>query len=141
MAPWRFCRSAAREFAYWESAPDRGIYHAWNKALEHATGDWICFLGADDCFWSDDALARLAAHLPAPSAGARGVRAGRRDVAGGRSPALSRPALARRQSAGSPWSLTLPHPGLLHHRSLFAERAALTSCSGLPGIMNCCCAN
>ena len=35
---------------YWESSPDRGIYHAWNKALAHATGDWIYFLGADDLF-------------------------------------------------------------------------------------------
>ena len=24
---------------YWESKPDRGIYHAWNKALDHAEGE------------------------------------------------------------------------------------------------------
>ena len=30
---------------YWESRPDRGIYHAWNKALDHAEGEWICFIG------------------------------------------------------------------------------------------------
>ena len=33
---------------YWESAPDRGISHAWNKALARVTGDWVLFLGADD---------------------------------------------------------------------------------------------
>jgi glycosyltransferase involved in cell wall biosynthesis len=33
---------------YWESKPDRGIYHAWNKGLDHVTGDWVNFLGADD---------------------------------------------------------------------------------------------
>jgi len=36
---------------YWESKKDCGIYHAWNKALKHATGDWICFLGSDD-YWA-----------------------------------------------------------------------------------------
>lgn len=23
------------KIAYWESEPDKGIYHAWNKALDH----------------------------------------------------------------------------------------------------------
>jgi glycosyltransferase involved in cell wall biosynthesis len=42
----------ATKLAYWVSEPDRGIYHAWNKALARARGDWICFLGADDYLWS-----------------------------------------------------------------------------------------
>lgn len=33
---------------YWESKKDNGIADAWNKALEHSTGDWILFLGSDD---------------------------------------------------------------------------------------------
>jgi glycosyltransferase involved in cell wall biosynthesis len=41
---------------YWESKKDNGIYHAWNKALKHATGDWICFLGSDDYWTYADAL-------------------------------------------------------------------------------------
>ena len=32
----------------WISEKDNGIYSAWNKGLKIATGDWICFLGADD---------------------------------------------------------------------------------------------
>jgi len=36
------------DIAYWESKKDRGIAHAWNKALRQAQGDWIIFLGADD---------------------------------------------------------------------------------------------
>ena len=33
---------------YWESKIDRGIAHAWNKAIRYAAGDWILFLGSDD---------------------------------------------------------------------------------------------
>lgn len=33
---------------YWISEPDKGIYDAWNKGLNLASGDWVLFLGADD---------------------------------------------------------------------------------------------
>ena len=55
-------RNASR-IAYWESEPDRGIYHAWNKAIDARDGDWICFLGADDRYHAPDALAAMAAAL------------------------------------------------------------------------------
>lgn len=35
------------------SEPDCGVYDAWNKALTHATGQWIMFLGADDYYVDD----------------------------------------------------------------------------------------
>lgn len=34
----------------WVSEPDDGIFDAWNKGLDLATGDWIAFLGADDTY-------------------------------------------------------------------------------------------
>lgn len=34
--------------ALWISEPDTGVYDAWNKGLDHASGEWISFLGADD---------------------------------------------------------------------------------------------
>lgn len=37
-----------QDIGYWESATDRGIAHAWNKALKQAKGEWILFAGADD---------------------------------------------------------------------------------------------
>lgn len=37
-----------QQIAYWQSEPDRGIYHAMNKSLKLAQGQWLLFLGADD---------------------------------------------------------------------------------------------
>ena len=48
---------------YWISEPDSGIYNAWNKALEQAKGEWICFLGADDYLWDEHVLERVAEQL------------------------------------------------------------------------------
>lgn len=47
--------------SYWESKKDRGVYHAWNKALEHVNGDWICFLGADDFYCDNHVLSDMIA--------------------------------------------------------------------------------
>jgi glycosyltransferase involved in cell wall biosynthesis len=33
---------------YFISEPDKGIYDAWNKAIRQVSGQWICFIGADD---------------------------------------------------------------------------------------------
>lgn len=56
-------KANADKVAYWISEPDRGIYHAWNKAFGQAHGDWICFLGADDYLWDEHVLHQMAPHL------------------------------------------------------------------------------
>lgn len=48
---------------YWVSEPDQGIYDAFNKAVSCASGDWICFLGADDFLWGDEVLDKLVPKL------------------------------------------------------------------------------
>ena len=47
----------------WRSEPDTGVYDAWNKALQRVTGDWVLFLGADDCLLHKNVLIQCRRHL------------------------------------------------------------------------------
>ena len=45
------------------SEPDKGLYDAMNKGISLATGDYLIFLNAGDCFHSDDTLSQVASML------------------------------------------------------------------------------
>lgn len=101
---------------YWKSEPDRGIYQAWNKALQVAHGDYVCFLGADDYWHDNDSMAKLAQissvnNFP--------------DLVSGIVVELDAKGGVLDQKGGV-WNfkqmkkrMTIPHPGMLHHRRLF----------------------
>jgi len=40
------------------SENDDGIYDAWNKAIRYARGEWIYFMGADDCLAGPHVIAQ-----------------------------------------------------------------------------------
>jgi glycosyltransferase involved in cell wall biosynthesis len=115
----------------WRSARDTGVYDAWNKALEHARGEWIAFLGADDWLADRQALERLAPVLRAAWPAHRVVYSRVRLV--GASGELL-------EEMGEPWPKVkalfrtrpcIPQPGLMHHRSLFQDGARFDERFGL----------
>lgn len=114
--------NANREvIGYWISESDNGVYNAWNKGLLQAKGEWICFLGADDYFWDEQVLERLAIHLrKLPSEIC---------LAYGQIMLLNNNG-ENLYLIGEPWRevkerfkqvMCVPHMGLMHRRSLFEK--------------------
>jgi glycosyltransferase involved in cell wall biosynthesis len=110
--------SSGAAISYWESEPDRGISHAWNKALTHATGEWVLFLGADDELATADVLERASAKLRRDDRVAVAYGAVTMEGAAGQPSRL----------VGSAWDQlgrdffhhnTLPHQAVFHRRSMF----------------------
>lgn len=100
---------------WWESAPDDGIYDAWNQALAHARGEYVCFLGADDA-WADarslETLFAAICNHPCDLVSARGR--------------VVDPSTGKTTIIGAAWDyrrmgrrMVVCHPGLLHRRELF----------------------
>lgn len=55
----KYAERKESRISWWCSESDNGIYAAWNKALKHASGEWIYFLGADDLLVNDDVMAKV----------------------------------------------------------------------------------
>ncbi len=108
--------------AYWCSEPDRGIAHAWNKGLAQAKGEWICFLGSDDFFLHHTVLTQLSFFFEKCHRKTRIIYS---------NIFLLSINLKVLKKIGEPWeiakkkflsgSMNIPHPGMLHHCSLFRD--------------------
>lgn len=100
---------------WWQSQKDDGIYDAWNQALVHAKGEYVCFLGADDAWLEDDSLSTLFT----------AIGTSQFDLVTSRGRIVD-PSSQKVMTFGSAWNyrrigrrMVVCQPGLLHHRSLF----------------------
>jgi len=100
--------------ALWKSEPDKGVYDAWNKALNLARGEWICFLGVDDLYLPGAIAAYVELARKNPEAEFLSSKA-KLDHPSGYCPIF-----------GGPWAwprfataMSTIHVGTMHHRSLF----------------------
>jgi glycosyltransferase involved in cell wall biosynthesis len=107
----------AHIISLWRSERDRGIYHAWNKALDVARGEWVLFLGADDRLAGPMVLGNVAQLLEASKQ--HSLVYGKIVFEGGKMDGLV---------LGKEWSwkkfrrqMSIPHTGAFHHRQLFKE--------------------
>ncbi len=51
----------AHSISYWVSEPDRGIYHAMNKGVDAAHGDYLIFMNSGDSFTASTIIAEFVA--------------------------------------------------------------------------------
>ena len=49
---------------YWISEPDKGPYHAMNKGIRVATGDYVIFMNSGDYFYTNDIIAEFISANP-----------------------------------------------------------------------------
>ena len=54
-----FIESCSSKLAYWVSEKDNGVYHAMNKGIGHARGDYLLFLNSGDYLNDAEVLARV----------------------------------------------------------------------------------
>ncbi len=102
------------------SAPDNGVYDAWNKALLRTHGKWMVFLGSDDYFYSEDSLQKIIPILQDFEANSISLVYGRNYIANESMDIIS--------EVGESWGrarlridkeMSVRHPGCFHHKSLF----------------------
>ncbi len=125
-----------KHIAYWESGPDRNLAHAWNKALDHVTGQWILFLGADDRLHDSNVFENIEDCLKRAEARKHLICYGKVKLLDNKGEVVA--------IRGRPWSqarerlfidnLHIHHQGVFHHRELFSRYGMLDEDFGFVGL-------
>jgi glycosyltransferase involved in cell wall biosynthesis len=107
----------AERIGTWLSESDDGVYDAWNKAIDRASGEWLCFLGADDKLASSQVLSRVATSLASRPERVVYGKVQAVDASGGVRMVLGEP--WTRAKAAFAGRMSIPNPATFYHRSLF----------------------
>jgi glycosyltransferase involved in cell wall biosynthesis len=59
----KYLESNSDKIFYWVSEPDKGVYHAMNKGIAKASGEYLLFLNSGDHFYNDVVLQKNAKEL------------------------------------------------------------------------------
>lgn len=111
--------------AQWVSEPDDGIYDAWNKGISLARGEWIVFLGAGDLLepnWLVRALNIDCVSYDLIYGDIELTFPGNGSSIGKKCGLVWKKAVTKLEC-----SMCLPHPGMLHRKSLFDNDKFSTS--------------
>lgn len=108
---------------FWVSEKDRGIAHAWNKALKKAAGEWILFLGADDVLASSTILEDYTRKISEHSFGNGRIIYGEVRVLfpGSEGPSLKGGDWESVRAVFFSEKMMIPHQACFHHSSVFEE--------------------
>ena len=108
--------------SYWESRPDQGISHAWNKGLRHIKGQWIIFLGSDDFFDGPEVFAEFISKSSAVSERHRIVY-GKVNLISENKTIISTPGQEWHEIQSTFFSekMMIPHQACFHHFSVFQD--------------------
>lgn len=102
--------------SFWVSEPDNGIYHAMNKGIAHATGDYCLFLNSGDCLHNSKSISEFVSNLTGEDllmGRVKCIPSGRIAYSD-----ISYPLSMWDFFSGSP----VPHPACLIRRALFEEQ-------------------
>ncbi len=106
-------RKYAEHIDYWVSESDRGVYHAMNKGIAQATGEYLNFMNSGDSFYDENVLQAISETEEA-------------DILAGRVCRSPKGVVPQQYSAPLPrvntyllYSNTLPHQATFIRRKLF----------------------
>lgn len=105
--------------AYTISEPDRGVFDAWNKALQQANGEWVSFMGCDDFYENTGALLQGLVCAEAAPAEVCFVYANIMRVSGGKMVNVGENADWGANRYRYPNNMPFTNVGCLHRKSLF----------------------
>ncbi|MEH6518715.1 MAG: glycosyltransferase family 2 protein [Halioglobus sp.] len=114
----------SEELDWWCSEQDHGIYDAWNKGIKASTGEWLCFLGADDVLAGDTVLEVMISELEKAETSEHRLVYSPIALVNQKGEILE---VRGKSNFYVEWQLNhgmpkdIPHTGMLHRRSIFEE--------------------